>query len=1014
VPRLVVGAAATLVVAASLIGAPTAGATTAAGASMVRLVGTTAAVPTNADVLGPTPPATRITVDVALAPRDPAGLETFVQDVSTPGTPVFHHYLAPGQFDSVFGPTPATVTAARTWLASTGLQVGATAGGLLVPVTGSAAQVEAAFQVPLVRARLADGRTVRLGTRDPSVPADLVASVTGVVGLSDQSTAQPTVVHRAPLAVVAGPTIAAPHGTVGPQACVAISSFPQVWTATQLAQTYGLAGLYANGRVGAGQTIGIFELEPFTASDVQAYQNCYGTNVPVSTVDVDGGAAGTQAGEAALDIEVVAGMAPGASITVYSGPNNGGTGPIDTYSAMVTADTAKVLSVSWGQCEAMMDQSDRSTEHTLFARAAAQGQTILAASGDAGSSDCYSHLTQSQTQLAVDDPADQPGVTGVGGTSLTAATPNAPTETGWNSDGGASGGGNSTKFTAPSWQQVSTAQSASTAYNCGNLANQQCREVPDVAASADPNHGDAIFWDGGWWPFGGTSQAAPLWAALVADTNQGCATSAGFLNPTLYAPGSTSVFNDVTTGDNNLFGGAQYPAGTGYDLDTGWGSPRAGALLALLSGSAAGCPTVTGLSPSSGPAVGGTTVTVIGSGFGSATPVVHFGGVTAHVTSSTPTSVTVVTPDVTFGGTAGVTVTTTGTSAGTSPVVATSQFTFLSPQVASVVADHGPAAGGMQVTISGSGFTGATAVTFGSAPATAYRVTSPATITATVPAGTPSSSPVHVVVVGPSGTSPVTPGSDYYYVAPGYLMVASDGGVFNYGGAGFFGSAGTLSLATPMVGVAMTPSGQGYWMVESSGQVFPFGSAGFFGSAGQLTLVHPVVGMAATPDGQGYWLVASDGGIFAYGDAAFYGSTGSITLNRPIVGMAPTPDGRGYWLVASDGGIFAYGDAAFYGSTGNITLNRPIVGMAPTPDGRGYWLVASDGGIFAYGDAAFYGSTGNITLNQPIVGMSVDLTGTGYWLVASDGGIFAFGTAPFYGSTGNIRLNRPIVGMAST
>ena len=890
-----------------------------------------------------------------------------------------------------------------------------TGGGLLVPVTGTASQVEAAFAVPLVRARLADGRTVRLGTRDPSVPAVLAPSVDGVIGLSDRATSRPHLVHRTALAASPGTPAAVPRPSVGPQPCAAINGvYPNFRTATQLAATYGLSDLYANGRVGAGQTVGLFELEPYTDSDIQAYQSCYGTHVPVARVAVDGGSPGTQLGEAALDIEVVAGLAPGASVSVYSGPNNGGTGPIDTYAAMVDADTAKVLSTSWGQCEALMDPSARAAERTLFAKAATQGQSVLAASGDSGSSDCFSPPS-SGTGLAVDDPADQPGVTGVGGTSLIGDVPNSPTESTWNDGpgGGSGGGGNSSIFPAASWQQVAGAQSADTAYNCGTPANQQCREVPDVSASADPSYGDLIFWNGAWFPFGGTSQAAPLWAALVAATNQGCASPAGPLDPALYSSGAASSLNDVTTGTNNLFGGSKYTAGPGYDLATGWGSPRAASLLALLSGSAAGCPTVTLLAPSSGRALGGTTVTISGSGFGTGTPVVRFGGVAAQVTASTPTSITVVTPDVTVGGTAGVTVTTTGTSAGTSPVTAAATFTFLSPRVTSVIANHGPLAGGGRVTISGSGFSGATAVVFGSRPATGFQVTSPTTITATVPPGASTTGPVNVAVRGPDGTSPVAPGGAYYYALPGYMMVASDGGVFDFGSVGFFGSAGNLQLATPMVGTALTPSGQGYWMVEAGGQVLAFGNAGFFGSAGQLPLAHPIVGMAPTPDGRGYWLVASDGGIFAYGDAGFFGSTGNLTLNRPIVGMAPTSDGRGYWLVASDGGIFAYGYAAFFGSTGNLTLNRPIVGMAPTPDGRGYWLVASDGGIFAYGAAPFFGSTGSMTLNRPVVGMAVGLTGLGYWLVAADGGIFAFGNAPFYGSTGNLRLNRPIVGMTA-
>jgi hypothetical protein len=166
---------------------------------------------------------------------------------------------------------------------------------------------------------------------------------------------------------------------------------------------------------------------------------------------------------------------------------------------------------------------------------------------------------------------------------------------------------------------------------------------------------------------------------------------------------------------------------------------------------------------------------------------------------------------------------------------------------------------------------------------------------------------------------------------------------------------------------------QGYWLAASDGGIFTYGNAQFYGSTGNIHLNKPIVGMAATPDGKGYWLVASDGGIFTEGDAQFYGSTGNIHLNKPIVGMATTPDGGGYWLVASDGGIFTEGDAQFYGSTGNITLNKPIVGMAATPDGAGYWLVASDGGIFTEGDATFYGSAGDIVLNKPIVGMATGL-----------------------------------------
>ena len=232
------------------------------------------------------------------------------------------------------------------------------------------------------------------------------------------------------------------------------------------------------------------------------------------------------------------------------------------------------------------------------------------------------------------------------------------------------------------------------------------------------------------------------------------------------------------------------------------------------------------------------------------------------------------------------------------------------------------------------------------------------------------------------------------------------------GAAPFLGSTGAIRLASPVVGMAGTPSGNGYWLVAADGGVFAFGDAPFLGSTGAIRLARPVVGMAATPTGRGYWLVASDGGVFAFGDARFAGSTGAIRLNQPVVGMASTPSGQGYWLVASDGGIFAFGDARFAGSTGAIRLNRAMVGMSSTPTGGGYWLVASDGGIFAFGDARFAGSTGAIRLNRPVVGMSSTPSGGGYWLVASDGGVFAFGDAGFAGSTGGLALARPVVGMA--
>ena len=166
----------------------------------------------------------------------------------------------------------------------------------------------------------------------------------------------------------------------------------------------------------------------------------------------------------------------------------------------------------------------------------------------------------------------------------------------------------------------------------------------------------------------------------------------------------------------------------------------------------------------------------------------------------------------------------------------------------------------------------------------------------------------------------------------------------------------TLAPTVPAAAPAANPScpalpkpAPGYWQVGSDGGIFSFGAAQFYGSTGSMHLNKPVVGMAATPDGNGYWLVASDGGVFAYGDAQFYGSTGSITLNKPIIGLMPTLDGGGYWLIASDGGVFAFGDAPFYGSTVSDNLGYPVTAAATSLFAGGYWLVDANGEVFNFG-----------------------------------------------------------------
>jgi hypothetical protein len=182
--------------------------------------------------------------------------------------------------------------------------------------------------------------------------------------------------------------------------------------------------------------------------------------------------------------------------------------------------------------------------------------------------------------------------------------------------------------------------------------------------------------------------------------------------------------------------------------------------------------------------------------------------------------------------------------------------------------------------------------------------------------------------------------------------------------------------------MAVTPSGNGYWLVASDGGIFAYGDAAFFGSTGGITLNKPIVGMAASATGNGYWLVASDGGIFAYGDAAFRGSTGGVRLNKPVVGMAASATGNGYWLVAADGGVFGFGDALGFGAVPGTGVNvSDVVGMGRSSGGAGYFVAARNGRVWAFGDAPFLGSA-TLAAGRHVVGIAA--TGGGYWLADAE------------------------------
>jgi len=591
-------------------------------------------LPRGARRLGALAAGTKIKVDVMLAPSSSAALADYAANVSSPGNALYHHYLTVSQFAATFGPSAAAISTVKASLRADGLTPGPlSANHLTLPVTATAKQFAGAFSIGFDQYRLSGGRIAFANTTAPLFQGAAAQYVSTVVGLDTLATPQPIGPAQTAKHLVTG---VSPHVvTGGPQPCSTIAGLPAsvgVYTADQLASAYNFSGLYGAGDEGAGVSVALVEFEPNLTSDIAAYQACYGTSTTVNYVPVDGGAgSGPGVGEAAADIEDIIGLAPKATIDVYQAPPpvNGlitGAEVLDEYNAVVQSH-AQVISTSWGFCEAGISSPLVIAENTIFQEAAAQGQSVFAASGDDGSTDCESALN-------VDDPASQPEVTGVGGTSLTSVSPLA--QTAWNNSpvsrangGGASGGGISAFNAMPSYQSSAAAalnviNPNSSGSPCGASSGSYCREVPDVSASADIQHGYVTYLTGaqeaGWYALGGTSLAAPLWAAFTAltDASSTCAgTAIGFANPLLYRAAAANYganFSDITSGNNDYtpdgYIGGLYPARTGYDMATGLGSPNGANLARALCTKGGAANTVTVTNPGSQTTTVGATVSL--------------------------------------------------------------------------------------------------------------------------------------------------------------------------------------------------------------------------------------------------------------------------------------------------------------------------------------------------------------------------------------------------------------------
>ena len=264
--------------------------------------------------------------------------------------------------------------------------------------------------------------------------------------------------------------------------------------------------------------------------------------------------------------------------------------------------------------------------------------------------------------------------------------------------------------------------------------------------------------------------------------------------------------------------------------------------------------------------------------------------------------------------------------------------------------------------------------------------------------------------------SPAMPSSPNH----GYWLLGSDGGIFTFGSAPFYGSMGAIKLNSPVVGITPTAKAGGYWLVGSDGGLFSFGGAAFYGSlpgegfnpAGSglpHSLNAPIVGIAPTADDGGYVMVASDGGVFTFGDARFEGSCPSIGgCAGAAVAVMSDATGDGYWIVTATGHVYTFGDAQYYGTPG--PQNVPVSSAVRTPDGKGYWILFANGVVAPYGDAANLGGPiGAVGGINPATTIFTDAGGGGYWVVSADGSVFTYGDAPYLGGAGGTDLNGSII-----
>lgn len=544
-------------------------------------------------------------------------LQALIAAQHDPGSPLYHHWLTPDQFAARFGMAESDISKVQSWLQQQGFSIDSIARSRnMIRFSGTVGQVESAFSTQM-HFYQADGAKHYAPSTPLSVPAAISSAVSGIRNLNDFR----------PRPQFVRPRTAFTSG----------QSHNVFFAPGDIVTTYDVAPLYSAGINGLGQTIAIAGQSAIVASDIENFQNAAGLPkkdpslilVPGtgdSTVFADG-----NEGESDLDVEWAGSMAPGANVAfVYVGSNTNFS-VYDSVQYAVDELIAPIISISYASCEAVLTATDLTSLEAVMQQAATQGQTVISASGDQGSTSCsvYTNLALSvQQALAVNYPASSAYVTGMGGTEIESANSTSSNTTywsgssstsdtltsalkyipeiAWNDDDptnglSASGGGASTLVAQPAWQKSYFTATGETNPDSSH------RLVPDISLYSSPGFpgylyctSDQTNWFAGSLTAsaqqascnsgfrdsstdlltvaGGTSFAAPIFAGMVALINQkaGYTTGQGLINPTLYqlaANSSTygSAFHDVTKGNNNCIAGPTFCGTTaGFSATTGY------------------------------------------------------------------------------------------------------------------------------------------------------------------------------------------------------------------------------------------------------------------------------------------------------------------------------------------------------------------------------------------------------------------------------------------------------------